>query len=114
MFFGANIMHPFLPMPPMPEDSLAFKFGVVMGPTHWMMMIGAFQFLGGLLVILGKTAPLGLVVLGPILVNILAFHVFLDKGAGLAPGLICTAIEVILIFAYRKYFRSIFTMSAEL
>jgi putative oxidoreductase len=62
--------------------------------------------------VIGRTAPLGLVVLGPILVNILAFHIFLQGGQGIAPGLVFSVLEVFLIYAYRSYFRAIVTANA--
>lgn len=111
--FGLNIMHPFLPAPQPPAGSLTAQFMAVMGPTHWMMLVGFLQFLGGLLVLIGGTAPMGLVILGPILVNVLAFHIFLEGGQGIAPGLVFTALEVFLIYAYRRYFRAIFTTNAS-
>jgi putative oxidoreductase len=111
--FGLNIIHPFMPMPPMPEDSLPARFGAVMAPSHWMALIGVFQLVGGLLVILGRTTPMGLVLLGPVLVNIVAFHVFLENGKGLVPGLVFCALELFLIYAYRSYFLPIFTLNAR-
>jgi len=36
--FGLNILHPFLPQPPIPEGSLPARFMGVMGPVigrHW-------------------------------------------------------------------------------
>ena len=83
-----------------------------MVPSHWMALVGAVQLLGGLLVLAGRTAPLGLVLLGPILVNILAFHVFIQGGQGIAPGLVFSVLEIFLIYAYRSYFRAIFTANA--
>ncbi len=111
--FGLNILHPFLPMPPLPENSRPAQFGALMGPTHWMALVGVFQLLGGLLVIIGRTAPMGLVLLAPVLVNVLAFHVFLQDGSGIAPGLVFSAFEIFLIYAYRKYFLPIFTVNAR-
>jgi len=111
--FGLNILHSFMPQPPMPEGSPVAQFMTVMGPSHWMSVVGAFQLLGGLLVLAGRTAPLGLVILGPILVNILAFHALLEGGNGIAPGLVFSAMEIFLIYAYRANFRGIFTTSAK-
>lgn len=111
--FGANILHPFLPMPPMPEDSLPGKFMAVMWPTHWMQMVGAFQLIGGLCVLSGRLTPIGLVLLGPVLVNVLAFHVFLTGGHDMINGLVFSGLEVFLIYAYRSYFAPIFTLSAK-
>lgn len=110
--FGANIVHPFLPQPPMPAGSLPAQFMGVMGPTHWMTLVGLVQLFGGAFVLLGVTAPIGLTMLGPVLFNILAFHILVMGGAGIAPGLVFTALEIFLIYSYRSYFAPIFTISA--
>ena len=110
--FGLNILHPFLPQPPPPEG-LVTQFLTVMGPTHWMTLVGLVQLVGGILVLIGGTAPLGLVLLGPVLVNILTFHILLEGGQGIAPGLVFSVLEVFLIYAYRNNFRGIFTTSAS-
>jgi uncharacterized membrane protein YphA (DoxX/SURF4 family) len=113
IIFGLNILHPFLNAPPPPAGSLTAQFVAVMVPSHWMALIGAVQLLGGLLVLAGRTAPMGLLLLGPILVNILAFHVFIQGGQGIAPGLVFSVLEIFLIYAYRSYFRPIFTANAS-
>ena len=110
--FGANILHPFMPAPPPPPGSPTAQFMAVMAPTGWMHVVGFFQLLGGLLVLIGGTTPLGLVILGPILVNILIFHTLLMGGHGIAPGLVATLLEIILIYAYRANFAGIFTYKA--
>jgi uncharacterized membrane protein YphA (DoxX/SURF4 family) len=112
IIFGLNILHPFMTSPPPPEGSLAAQFVAVMVPSHWIALVGVLQLLGGLLLVIGRTAPLGLVVLGPILVNILAFHIFLQGGQGIAPGLVFSVLEIFLIHAYRGYFRAIVTANA--
>ena len=110
--FGANILHPFMPAPPPPPGSPTAQFMAVMAPTGWMHVVGFFQLLGGLLVLIGGAAPLGLVILGPILVNILTFHSLLMGGQGIVPGLVATLLEIILIYAYRANFAGIFTYKA--
>jgi len=112
VIFGLNILHPFLPQPPIPDGSLPARFLGVVGPTHWMALAGLFQVFGGVFVLLGRTAPIGLTLLGPVLVNILAFHILLMGGAGIAPGLVCSALELFLIYSYRSYFVPIFTINA--
>jgi putative oxidoreductase len=108
--FGANIIHPFMPQPPM--SGLPAQFMAVMGPTHWMTIVGLFQLAGGLLVLGGRTAPLGLALLAPVLVNILAFHALLMGGEGIVPGLVFSALELFLIYAYRGYFAPLFSTDA--
>lgn len=111
--FGLNILFPFMPQPPPVEGSLIAQFLTVMGPTHWMALVGVFQLLGGLFVISGRGTPLGLALLAPVLVNILAFHIFLDNGNGLAAGLVFSVIEIFLMYSYRSYFLPFFTFKAK-
>jgi putative oxidoreductase len=111
--FGANILVPFLPQPPPIEGSLLAQYMAVMGPTHYMKLVGLFQLLGGLFVLSGRMAPLGLAFLAPVLVNILAVHVFLMNGEGLVPGLVFCGLCGFLGYAYRAYFKSLFTTNAQ-
>lgn len=110
--FGANILHPFMPMQAPPAGSPPAQFMAVMAPTGWMTVVGLCQLLGGLFVLIGGTAPLGLVILGPVIVNILTFHSLLLGGHGIGPGLFVTLLEIILIYAYRSNFAGIFTYKA--
>jgi len=110
--FGSNMIHPFLPQPPLPDGPL-LQFMTVMATSGWMQVIGFFQVLGGVLVLSGRMAPLGLTILGGILVNILCTHVFLQHGEGLVPGLIFSAFEIFLLYAYRSHFTGIFSTNAK-
>ena len=112
--FGANILHPFLPPQPMPPaGSPPAQFMGVMMPSGWMGHVGFFQVLGGVLVLIGGTTPLGLCILGPIIVNILIFHTLLMGGHGIAAGLVALVLEIVLIYAYRNNFAGIFTFKAQ-
>jgi len=111
--FGLNILYPFLPMPPPPpEGSLPAHFFAAVGMTGWMKVVGICQLVGGLLVLSGRMAPLGLAILAPVLVNIFSFHIFLMGGEGLAPGFVFALFEIFLIYAYRNNFRGLFTTHA--
>jgi putative oxidoreductase len=106
LVFGLNYFFHFLPMPPPPGDA-----GVLMGILYshgWLVFHGVLYMIAGLLLIVGRYVPVALVILGPILVNILLFHVTLAP-AGIAPGLICALLELFLIWAYWPAFRGIFT-----
>src|SRR6188474_2136003 len=63
-------------MPPPPEGSPAAMFFGAFGPTGYMTFVKICELLGGVLVAVPKTRNFGLLLLGPILVNILAFHTF--------------------------------------
>jgi putative oxidoreductase len=111
--FGANILHPFMPPQPLPPaDSLPGHFFAAFGTSGWIKVVGLFQLLGGILVLIGGTAPLGLSFLAPVLVNILCFHLMLTGGAGIAPGLVVTILWLVVLYAYRANFAGIFTTKA--
>jgi len=100
--FGANILHPFLPMPPLP-DNPAGQFSRALMQSHYMLVVGALQLIGGLLLLAGRYVPLGLTLLGPVVVNILLFHVFLEPG-GLPIALVFSALMLFLLWRYRANF----------
>lgn len=108
VFFGANVVHAFLPQPPMSGPPAQFM--AVGGMAGWMKVVGVCQVLGGLLVLAGGTVPLGLCILCPLTVNILCFHTFLMGGSGIAPGLLTALLELVLIYAYRASFAGIFSV----
>jgi putative oxidoreductase len=110
--FGANILHSFIPMPPPPVGSSPAVFFGLFAPTGWIKVVGLFQLAGGLLVLIGRTAPLGLSFLAPVIVNILCFHLLLGV-PGIAPGLTAAILELVLIYAYRANFAGIFTTNAS-
>ena len=100
--FGANILHPFLPMPPLPAP-LAGDFSRALMQSHYMYVVGALQLLGGLLLLVGRYVPLGLTLLGPVIVNILCYHLFLDP-TGLPIALIVSALALFLLYHHRANF----------
>ena len=95
-FFGT------LPPPP-PADTPAGMFMGAFSPTHYMDFIKVLEIIGALLVVIPRTRVLGLIILTPIIVNIVAFHVFITQGAGLVGAPLFTAIAAaFLIWSHRK------------
>ncbi len=99
--FGSNAFIHFLPMPPMTGPS--GEFIGAMASTGYLQVIAGFQVVGGALLLLGRYVPLGLTLLGPIIVNIVLFHIFLER-AGLAMALVVCAVWLFLLWAYRTAF----------
>ncbi len=64
--------------PPMHADAIAFM--TVFGPTGYMTLIKAFELVGGILVAIPRTRNVGLLILGPIIINILAFTFLVNHG----------------------------------
>jgi putative oxidoreductase len=93
-------------MPPPPEGTPAAMFMGAFGPTGYMKFVKVLELLGGILVAIPRTRNFGLLILGPILVNILAFHIFIMKGATLADPMLMVIVllAAYLLWAGRKGF----------
>ena len=113
--FGLNGFLHFIPMnAALPAaDSLPGKFMASMMGSGWMQVVSGLQVVGGLLVLIGRTAPLGLVLLGPIILNALLFHLLMMGGHGIGPAAAAAVLEAVLIYAYRAYFAGLFTINAK-
>ena len=103
---GVVVLFNLVKMPPPPEGSPAALFFGAFGPTGYLTFVKIFELLGGILVAIPRTRNLGLLVLGAIIVNILAFHIFITKGAGLFEPmlLVIVALALYLLWAGRKNF----------
>lgn len=93
-------------MPPPPEGSPAAMFFAAFGPTGYMKFVKIFELFGGILVMIPRLRNLGLLLLGPIIVNILAFHAFVAGGHGLTDPmlLLIVALALYLLWVGRKNF----------
>ena len=100
--FGSNIFFHFIPMPPLPATP-AGDFSKALMQSNYMHVIGLLQVIGGLLILIGRFVPLGLTLLGPVIVNILLFHVFLDP-KGLPMAIVVSALAFFLLWRYRANF----------
>ena len=102
------------PMPENPAGSPAAAFFAAFGPTGYMNFIKILELTGGILVAIPRTRNLGLLVLGPILVNILAYHIFVDKAGILNPMLlgIC-ALALFLLWSERRSWMALLTRTTD-
>jgi hypothetical protein len=109
--FGANGLHPFLPNPGLPPG-IPGQFAGAMIASHYMQVVAALQLLGGLLLLVNRYAVLGLTILGPIIVNILLFHILM-LSMGISIALFITVLWCIVAWWHRKYFAGLFVQRAE-
>ena len=100
--FGLNGFLHFIPQPPISGPPAAF-FGALLASGYFFPLLKGTEVLAGLLLLSGRFVPLSLTVLAPILVNIVAFHLFLAP-AGLPLPLVLVALEVFLAWSYRSVF----------
>ncbi|MFP5277397.1 MAG: hypothetical protein ACLGPM_09790 [Acidobacteriota bacterium] len=109
--FGLNGFFHFIPMPP-PPSHLAVEFMTAAFASHFMTVVFLTQVVGGVLLLAGRFVPLALTLLGPVLVNILDFHLTMNP-AGVGPGAVATILWLILFWRYRASFAGIFAMQPE-
>ena len=95
--FGLNGWFHFIPLPP--REGRAAEFMGHMISTGYFNVILVLQVVGGLLLLSGISVPLGLTLLSPVIVNIVMFHLFMDrKGIGLA--LVILVLSLFLLWQY--------------
>ena len=99
--FGLNAFLQFLHMPP--PEGMAGDFTKALFLSHYYYVVAMLQIVGGAICLLGRFVPLGLTLLGPVIVNILLFHVFLEP-SGLPLAVVVSALGLFLLWAYRGAF----------
>jgi hypothetical protein len=105
--FGLNGFLNFIPPPstPMPERAMTF-IGALMGSGYMLPLIAGTQMIAGALLLANRFVALALLLLAPVIVNIVAFHVFLEpSGTAIAFGVL--ALEVFLAWVHRAAFRGV-------
>jgi putative oxidoreductase len=101
--FGWAVFFPHLiPMPPLPKNEAGAFMGALFS-SGYLYAIKCFEIAGGFLLLIGKKVPLGLTLVGPVLVNILFYDIFLDH-TGLPMGIVLAVLALFLLWAYRKAF----------
>ena len=93
---------------PAPTDPLGQQLMGSMAATYLLTFVKLTEFVGGLLLLWGRTASLGLIVLTPVTLNILLFNMTLNPGMiGLAAVLVL--IQIALFWYYRAKFLPLFS-----
>jgi uncharacterized membrane protein YphA (DoxX/SURF4 family) len=100
--FGLNFFLHFLPMPAPPPQAGAFE-GALFASGYLFPLLKVTEVVAGLLLLGGLFVPLALALLAPVIVNIVAFHLFLAP-AGLPIPLAVLAAEIYLAWTYRAAF----------
>ena len=100
--FGLNGFFKFIPTPEMTEAAGSLM-GALVAAGYFMVVVKLVEVLAGLMILTGRFLPLGLILLAPVSVHILLFHVFLDP-AGLPMAIVIIALQLFLAWAYRDSF----------
>ena len=103
--FGLDGFLHFVPQPTTPPPEGAMALGVAFAQSGYMFpLIKGTELVGGALLLANVFVPLALVLLAPIVLNIVAFHVFLAP-SGMLLSFVLLAVEIGLAWSYRAAYR---------
>jgi putative oxidoreductase len=90
-----------------PVPPLAGQFFGILVQSHYMTVVLAVEIIGGLALLLNWRTPLALTLLGPVIFNILVFHITMAP-AGLPPAVFITILWTIVAHRVRWAFAGLF------
>lgn len=112
LVMGLNGFLDFLPHPttPFPAGATAF-LGALYATGYMTPLVSGVQAIAAVLLLSNRFVPLALALLAPVIVNIVAFHLFLAP-SGIALGIVVLVLELYLAWAYRAAYGSMLAMRA--
>jgi putative oxidoreductase len=107
--FGLNPFLKFIPTPPM--SGVAGEFLGALISSHYVYVVGAVQVISGALFLAGRYLPLAIALSGPVIVNIIAYHLTMQL-AGSQLAILAILCWVVLFWAFRGYFAFLWVAKA--
>jgi hypothetical protein len=111
--FGLNGFLHFIPQPktPLPETAVTF-FSALMKTGYMMPLIFGAQAVAGALLLSNRFVPLALALIAPVIVNIVAFHAFIEPSGRVIAGVVLV-LELYLAWAYRRAYLPMLAMRVK-
>ncbi len=110
LVFGLNGFIGFIHQPP-PPPGVAGQYLGSLVQSHLYQAASAVEVVTSLMLLSGFFVPLALVLLGPVLANILLFHILMAP-AGIGPGAVCFLLWFLVSWSVRGSFAGIFEARA--
>jgi len=105
--FGANKIYTFIPLPQPPAE--AAEFMQSLSDTGYVLtVVAVLEIIIGIMLIFKLWVPFAILVLVPISLNILLFHLFLDVPS-IATALVVVALNGILLYKHKQKYKPLFT-----
>jgi uncharacterized membrane protein YphA (DoxX/SURF4 family) len=105
LVFGLNGFLNFMPAPrDLPPDVITVSTGLMKG--GYLAVVSATEILVALLLLTNRFVPLALVLLAPVVVGIITFHIAVAP-ATIVPGIVVLVMELYLAWAFRGAFRPV-------
>ena len=104
--FGLNKFLNFMPVLELSAPGLEFM-GAFMKIGYGMTLVAIIEILSGVLIAINKYRALALVILFPIMLNALLFHLFLDP-SNILPAVAAVAMNIFLMYAVKEKYAALF------
>ncbi len=104
--FGANKLYTFIPLPQPPAEAASFLTSLA-NTGYIITLVAVAEIVIGLLLLFKVWAPFVLLLLVPLSLNILLFHLFLDIPA-IGAALLVVVLNGILLYKNRHKYRPLF------
>ena len=110
LVFGSNMFLQFIKgqMPP----GLAGQFSADLFAAHYFYVVGAIMVVSAILFLVNRYVGLGLTLLGPVLFNILLFHILMNP-SGIGMGAFATLLWALVAWEHRVVFAKLFAARLE-
>ncbi|MEL1245287.1 DoxX family membrane protein [Flavobacterium sp. DGU11] len=105
--FGINKLYAFIPLPQPSKEAADFMESLA-DTGYILTIVAVFEILIGLMLLIKKWVPFVLLLLVPLSLNILLFHLFLDVPA-IATALLVVIMNGILLYKHRQKYKPLFT-----
>jgi uncharacterized membrane protein YphA (DoxX/SURF4 family) len=106
VIFGFNKFIELIPAPAMPENAANFIKSLV-DTGYILPVVGAFEVMIGILLLAKRWVPFALILLAPISLNILLFHLFLDM-PGIGGAILVTTLTTIMLYKNWACYKPLF------
>lgn len=104
--FGANKIYAFIPLPQPPQVAVDFMNSLA-DTGYILTLVALFEIIIGLLLIFRLWVPFVLLLLIPLSLNILLFHLFLDVPM-IGTAILIVALNGILLYKHRQKYKPLF------
>jgi hypothetical protein len=111
LVFGSNMFLQFIPMGQLPPG-VAGQFTAALFAAHYFYVVGAIMVISGVLLLVNRFVGLGLTLLGPVLFNILMYHLLMNPG-GIGMGAFATLLWLLVAWEHRIVFARLFAARLE-
>lgn len=106
IIFGINGLYPFIPVPEF------HPFMQMMVDSGLIVVVKVIEIVGGILLLTNRFTLVGLLLLGPVVFNILLYHLLLDP-RNMLVGFINLILYIILVHGFWPYFQKLLVLKPK-